>query len=62
MDLLLVTKRGHHFIIVATDYLIKFVEVWTLKTLVKNEVIWFVYEHIVTCFGILLGMISDNGP
>ena len=56
------TKRGHRFIVVATDYLTKFAKVRALKTWVKKEVARFVYERIVTRFGILLEMISDNGP
>ena len=50
MDPLPVTRRGHHFIVVATDYFTKFVEVWVLKIFVKEEVAWFVYKCIVTCF------------
>ena len=57
-----VTKRGHRFIVVATGYLTKFVEVRVWKTSVKKEVVRFVYERIVTRFGIPLEMVSDNGP
>lgn len=57
-----VTKRGHRFIVVATDYFTKFAEVPALKTSVKKEVARFVYEHIVTHFDIPLEMVSDNGP
>jgi len=32
------TKRGHRFIVVATDYLTKFAEVRALKSSVKQEV------------------------
>ena len=35
MGFLLVTRREHCFIIIATDYLIKFTEVRALKTLVS---------------------------
>jgi len=38
------TKRGHRFIVTATDYLIKFVEVRALKSSVKQEVTRFLYE------------------
>jgi hypothetical protein len=57
-----ITKRGHRFIVVATDYLTKFAEVRALKTSVKKKVARFVYERIVTRFGIPLEMVSDNGP
>jgi hypothetical protein len=57
-----VTKRGHRFIFVATDYLTNFAEVRVLKTSVKKEVAQFVYECIVTRFGIPLEMVSDYGP
>ena len=57
-----VTKRGHRFIVVAMNYLTKFAEVRALKTSVKNEVARFVYERIVTRFGIPLEIVSDNGP
>ena len=57
-----VTKRGHRFIVVFTDYLTKFAEVRALKASVKKEVARFVYERIVTCFGIPLEIVSDNGP
>ena len=47
---------------VGTDYLTKFAEVRALKTSVKKEVARFVYERIVTRFGIPLEIVSDNGP
>lgn len=62
MDPLLVSYREYHFIIVATDYLIKFVEVQALKTSVKIEVTRFAYVYILTRFGISLEMISVNEP
>jgi hypothetical protein len=60
MGHLSVIKKGHRFIVVATDYLTKFVKVRALKTSVKKEVGWFVYKRIITRFGILLEMVSDN--
>ena len=61
LDRLPVTKRWHRFIVVATDYLTKFVEDRALKTSVNNKVTRFIYERIVTRFGISLDMVSDNG-
>jgi hypothetical protein len=55
-----VIKKGHRFIVVATDYLTKFVKFRALKTSVKKEVARFVYKRIVTLFDILLEMVSDN--
>jgi hypothetical protein len=46
--------------VVATYYLRKWAKVKPLKTSKKQEVARFVYERIVTCFGIPLHMISNN--
>lgn len=51
-----VTKRGHRFIVTATDYLTKFTEVRTLKTSVKKKDSVFC---IVTRFGIPLEIVLD---
>jgi endonuclease IV len=45
----------------ATNYLTKWAKVRPLKTSGKQELARFVYERIVTHFGILLKMISNNG-
>jgi hypothetical protein len=45
------TRRGHRFIVVATDYLTKFAEVRALKSSVKQELARFLYERIFTRFG-----------
>jgi len=42
------TRKGHRFIIVATDYPTKFEEVRALKSLVKQEVARFLYERVFT--------------
>jgi hypothetical protein len=57
-----VTRKGHRFIVVATEYLTKFVEVHALKSSVKQEVARFLYERIFTRFGTPLEIISNNGP
>jgi hypothetical protein len=46
MGPLLMTRRGHRFIVVAIDYLTKFAEVRALKSSVKHEVTRFLYEQI----------------
>jgi hypothetical protein len=56
------TRRGHQFIVVVTDYLTKFAKVCALKSLVKQEVTRFLYERVFTRFGTPLEIISDNGP
>jgi len=40
------TRKGHRFIVVTTDYLTKFAEVCALKFSVKHEVTRFLYERI----------------
>jgi transposase InsO family protein len=56
------TRRGHWFIVVVTDYFTTFVEVRALKSLVKQEVTQFLYERVFTRFGTPLEIVSDNGP
>jgi len=56
------TRRGHRFIIVATDYFTKFAKVRALKSSVKQEVARFLYERIFTRFGTPLEIVSNNGP
>ncbi len=61
MGLLLATPRANRLLVVATYYLTKWVKVKPLKTSKKQEVARFVYERIMTRFGIPLQMISNNG-
>jgi transposase InsO family protein len=56
------TRKGHRFIIVVTNYLTKFVKIRALKSSVKQEVTRFLYERIFTRFRTPLEIISDNGP
>jgi hypothetical protein len=56
-----VSPQANKFLVVATNYLTKWVEVRSLKTSKKHEVVRFVYERIVTRFGILFEMVSNNG-
>lgn len=62
MGPLLVTNRIHHFIVVDSYYLTKFVEEQALKTSAKKNVVRFMYERIIIHFGIPLEMILANGP
>jgi len=56
------TKRGHRFVLVATDYLTKFAEVRALKSSVKHEITRFLYEQVFTRFGTPLEIVFDNDP
>jgi len=56
------TRKGHRFIVVATDYLTKFAEVRALKSLVKHKVTQFLYEQVFTRFGTPFEIVSNNGP
>jgi hypothetical protein len=58
---LLATPQANKLLEVATYYLTKWDKVKPLKTSKKQEVARFVYERIVTRFGIPLHMISNNG-
>ncbi len=61
MGPLLATPRTNRSLVVATYYLTKWAKIKPLKTSKKQEVPRFVYKRIVTCFGIPLHMISNNG-
>jgi len=61
MGPLLATPRANRLLVVATYYLTKWAKVKPLKTSKKQEVARFVYERIVTRFGIPFWMISNNG-
>jgi hypothetical protein len=58
----LIAQRNNRFLVVATNYFTKWAKVRPFKTSKKEEVARFVYERIVTCFGILFKMIFDSGP
>ncbi|KAM0971015.1 hypothetical protein ACFX2A_019307 [Malus domestica] len=51
----------HAWILVATYYFIKWVEAKSYVELTSKEVCDFVEEHIVTRFGVLETIITDNG-
>jgi hypothetical protein len=46
------STKGHRFILMATDYFMKWVEVVPLKHMTHREVISFVLVHVVYQFGI----------
>jgi IS30 family transposase len=55
------STKGHHFVLVATDYFTKWVEVMPLKNMTHREVINFVLEHIIYQFGIPQTLTTDQG-
>jgi hypothetical protein len=55
-------RRGHRFIIVATDYFTKFAKIRALKSSMKEEVARFLYERVFIRFGTPLEIVSDDGP
>jgi transposase InsO family protein len=54
--------KGHCFVLVATDYFTKWVEVVPLKGMTHKELINFVLEHIVHRFGIPQTLTTNQGP
>jgi hypothetical protein len=46
------SSKGHRFVLVATDYFTKWIEVVALKNMTHKEVIEFITEHIIHRFGI----------
>ena len=53
--------KNHKFILVATDYFIKWVEAIPLNNVTSKEMIEFVKEHIIYRFGILQTITTDQG-
>nr|XP_010319517.1 uncharacterized protein K02A2.6-like [Solanum lycopersicum] len=56
-----VTSNGHRFIVVAIDYLIKWVEAASYKSVTKKVVVDFVCNNMICRFGIPESIITDNG-
>jgi len=55
------SSKGHKFILVATDYLTKWVEAIPLKKVTSANMIDFVKEHIIYRFGIPQTITIDEG-
>nr|XP_010319925.1 uncharacterized protein K02A2.6-like [Solanum lycopersicum] len=53
-------SNGHMFILVAIDYLTKWVEVVTFKSVTKKVVVDFIHFNIICRFGIPKVIITDN--
>lgn len=56
------SSRGHAFILVATDYLTKWVTVEPLRNVTSTEVIRFIKHNIKHRFGIPETITTDRGP
>jgi hypothetical protein len=46
------SSKGHHFILVATDYFTKWIEAVPLRNMTHKDFIHFVLEHTVHRFGL----------
>jgi hypothetical protein len=55
------SSKGHHFVLVATDYFTKWTEAVPLKNMTHKEVIEFITEHIIHRFGIPQTLTTDQG-
>ena len=53
------SSKGHKFILVAIDYFTKWVEAILLKMVTSKNMVDFVKEHIVYCFGIPQTITTD---
>jgi hypothetical protein len=54
-------SKGHRFVLVASDYFMKWTEVVPLKNMTHKEVIIFVLEHIIHRFGVPQTLTTDQG-
>ena len=53
--------KGHHFVLVATDYFTKWTEAVPLKNMTHREVIEFITEHIIHRFDIPQTLTTNQG-
>ncbi|XP_020687491.1 uncharacterized protein LOC110103219 [Dendrobium catenatum] len=55
------SSRGHHFLLAATNYFLKWVEAIPLRNVTSHHVLKFFLDHIVYRFGVPRRIISDHG-
>jgi hypothetical protein len=55
------SSKGHHFVLVATNYFTKWTEAVPLKNMTHKKLIAFVLEYIVYWFGIPQTLTTDQG-
>ena len=56
------TQHGKEFILVAIDYMTKWVEAIATSSIKAKDVAQFVYKNICTRFGVPMEIVSDHGP
>ena len=61
MDCNLVSARGNHHIIVAIEYLMKWVEAMPIVKSDGETTAHFIFNQIITRFGILKELVTDHG-
>jgi hypothetical protein len=54
------SSKGHQFVLVATDYFMKWTEAILLKNMTHREVIHFISEHNIHIFGIPQTLTMDQ--
>jgi hypothetical protein len=54
------SSKGHRFMLLATDYFTKWIEVVPLKNMTHKEVIEFITKHIIHRFGIPQTLTTDQ--
>jgi hypothetical protein len=52
---------GNQYIIIAIDYMIKWVEVKALRDNIAKSIAKFLYENIITCFDCPTHLVNDQG-
>ena len=55
------SSKGHKFVVVAMDYFTKWVEAIPLKTVMSQNMIDFIQEHIIYRYGIPKTITTDQG-
>jgi transposase InsO family protein len=53
--------EGHGYIIVAVDYFMKWVEAMSTFDNIGKTTTLFIFNHIITCFGVPQALIIDHG-
>ncbi|GAA0177265.1 hypothetical protein LIER_29674 [Lithospermum erythrorhizon] len=55
-------KTNLEYVVVAVDYFSKCVKAAPLKKTGSDNIMRFLWKHVITCFGVPRILISDNGP
>ena len=54
-------SNGHEYILVAIDYVTKWVEAASYKSITQAVVGWFLKHNIIYCYNVPGELITDNG-